>query len=524
MDTYSNQYIRNSLPKQKLRFFPRKLQSMKQQGDRVSNLPDDVLHNILSLMPMKQAIRTSILSRRWRYLWRNRPIYALILNTTAKEFVRSTSQYSQSQQQFVGAMNHYVNLNRGRDVDNFQLFFYPGDTDISDYETWIKFAIDGGFAGGVKVLDLDGCHHYLPFILIRGKPVEDRKPFKLPSNLFSCGYLTHLRLSRCHLNLPSNFTGLESLQALYLDRVNLDDKMLQSLLSNCQLLENLSLIECNDLDSINISGSPNLNLKRLTVVHCYACSLEISAPNLQSLHFNADVYDYTFNNVALLEDAIISAIGTNAYDFEYNRTKVLSEISHVKILSVCTMVLLHIVDEAEIEQEIELPITFPNLLELQIWMESADYLSALDAFFTHYLFPCLEKLFIELEADRNNPRDEQTKMPMSGEVLNHVKAIKITNFNGGRQELELVQYLLEKAVILESLVLVGPKEGIEKINSEDDSTTGGECDGAGVRILREQLAPLALGKTSSNAQVIFLEYLEDDKSLHPTHTQLYYWT
>ncbi|GKA35884.1 FBD-like protein [Tanacetum coccineum] len=37
--------------------------------DRLSNMPDEVLSEILSLMPTKYAVRTSILSKRWRYKW-----------------------------------------------------------------------------------------------------------------------------------------------------------------------------------------------------------------------------------------------------------------------------------------------------------------------------------------------------------------------------------------------------------------------------------------------------------------------
>ncbi|KAK8621467.1 hypothetical protein V6N13_067898 [Hibiscus sabdariffa] len=49
-----------NLKKQKREFGP---------GDRISRLPDDVLVFILSRFPIKVAARTSLLSRRWRWLW-----------------------------------------------------------------------------------------------------------------------------------------------------------------------------------------------------------------------------------------------------------------------------------------------------------------------------------------------------------------------------------------------------------------------------------------------------------------------
>ncbi|XP_044406863.1 MEIOTIC F-BOX protein MOF-like [Triticum aestivum] len=42
-------------------------------GDRLSNLPDCLLHSVLSCLRSRQAVHTSLLSRRWRHLWRAVP-------------------------------------------------------------------------------------------------------------------------------------------------------------------------------------------------------------------------------------------------------------------------------------------------------------------------------------------------------------------------------------------------------------------------------------------------------------------
>ncbi|CAI0374516.1 unnamed protein product [Linum tenue] len=55
--------------------------------DRLRGLPDSILHHIISFLDSKSAVRTSLLARRWRCLWKHVPV----LNFIQKSFPNLSS-------------------------------------------------------------------------------------------------------------------------------------------------------------------------------------------------------------------------------------------------------------------------------------------------------------------------------------------------------------------------------------------------------------------------------------------------
>ncbi|XP_058002367.1 F-box/LRR-repeat protein At3g58900-like isoform X2 [Hevea brasiliensis] len=225
--------------------------------DRISQLPSDVLVLFLSHLPMKDAAQTSILSRRWRYLW---AFFSGTLDFDASLILEELrfplgsgdrNSLLEERLRFVRWVNQVLGLHKALTVDGLRIIFDVGNE--GDVDNWIKFALDKK----VQKLELD-------FTDLRMADYSGL--YSLPSHLF-------------HNSSPSSLT------ALHLKRVNVTGGILEYLLSHCPFLEVLSVKNSSSLLSLNIRG-PTLKLTHLELWCCRNFKkLEISAVNLVSLSY-----------------------------------------------------------------------------------------------------------------------------------------------------------------------------------------------------------------------------------------------
>ncbi|CAK8569930.1 unnamed protein product [Lathyrus sativus] len=208
------------------------------EPDRLSWLPDHVIDNILSYLPITDAVGTSVLSSKWNKKWHTLP--SLVFDTKCAEITPSQdSKFSITK--FSKTVDHVLLLHSGPLIKfkicnyNRKLIYVIPTTDI---DRWIFHLMGRSIQTLVLQLQL-------------------QERYKIPFGLFSCQSLRDLSLYCCCLKLPTKFEGFKNLKRLELCQVTITQDAFENLISRCPLLESLMLAEIYSISLINIHA-PNL--------------------------------------------------------------------------------------------------------------------------------------------------------------------------------------------------------------------------------------------------------------------------
>ncbi|XP_074282051.1 putative F-box/FBD/LRR-repeat protein At1g78840 [Silene latifolia] len=190
--------------------------------DRISELPDFILHNILLILDTKEAGRASVLSKRWYIAWASIPVlffHPLYFKVDEDIGDNDESEY--------GRLQRYVEF-----IDNTMRRYFMFEyrirkmyleitIDDEKLETMVDRWIDIAVLNQVEELEFE---------------VNGEIEYEPPGSLFIAKSLSVLKCR--NIVLPYyEILELVSLKHLSLEPFSVDKKMLQRIISSCPLIE-----------------------------------------------------------------------------------------------------------------------------------------------------------------------------------------------------------------------------------------------------------------------------------------------
>lgn len=413
--------------------------------DRISELPESLISQILLHLPTKASVKTSVLSTRWKNLWLNVP--GLDLNCRDFPFQNNNEKL------LIDFIDRFLQFNNESRLQKFKV----------DYsrDKIIKFSdrIGDAISRGIRVLDVESNTYY--------RDADDCIDYPciefMPLNLYSCKTLVSLKLSYSGLEDPG-FVYLPCLKFMHLREVRWDSSgtmNLEKLVSGCPVLE--ELIYLHD-DKLVVTRVRSRSLKRFSIPFRHKLSLfrrvtqtfEIDAPGLEYMSLKADHFDrIVVKNLTSLFmiDLDIKFIVGFGWMFDPEDLPKRNEIRDflTVISSVRHMVISHnTVKALDLYSKVGLIPKFNNLSRVEAAFPSS-LLQFLPAFLES--FPNLKHLILETEC----PVEVMEKFELVNvprcfvSTLEHVEIKGL--FDWGEQDMKIASYFLENSAVLKKLIL-----------------------------------------------------------------------
>ncbi|TKY49281.1 F-box protein [Spatholobus suberectus] len=293
--------------------------------DFFAPVPDKVLWSILSLLPIDEAVRTSILSKRWRSMWK----HTTHLDLDVKHMIYPLGRLTTSPS---AHLDFILNLDKEKRIYRYNILCFRLLKEHFGDLTTCRFA-------HFPFNDVTAC---LSVLLEQEKGLKDltlecksidtmSKPI-FPIKFNGCNRpssLKSLELVRYSLKCPSSFEAVfKNLRTLKLIEIQMGDGIIGGILRSCISLENFTLLQSSGFTTIEIKSSSlkflelnflcvnhieisvmSLEVLVLASLNCPAKNLVLGAPNLSEFHCYSNQQISTSSHVLKTHELLEHWIG-----------------------------------------------------------------------------------------------------------------------------------------------------------------------------------------------------------------------
>ncbi|KAJ1266942.1 hypothetical protein BS78_07G018600 [Paspalum vaginatum] len=393
-------------------------------------LPDDILHHIHSLLPLRDAARAACSSRAFLRSWRCHPVLTL---TGYHLGLGLRKNMCVPPENFTHIIDNILRKHSGIGIKILE-FQMPGTFYTRDHlDSWLQIALRPGIEG----LTLRLCY-------------RDKVKYNVPCTLLSFGVrnsIRDLQLSYCAFHPTAAELGpLRNLASLALSHVSISGDELECFLSNSPALKQLHLCGCQDIVCLKIP-CVMLQLRCLKVDYCLNVrAIESKARYLSSFYLSCGKgVKVSLGETLQMKKLVMQRSNSNLIC--YARCELPSSMPNLESLSICSY--------HERVNTPMLPTKFMFLKWLFISLPSTS--SSYDHFSLAYFLdasPSLETWLLNVPGEHASIFKGSSQLrQMPEQHHTRLKSFKIQGFNSSRGLVELTRYVLKNAQSLDCLTL-----------------------------------------------------------------------
>ncbi|KAK2448672.1 F-box/RNI superfamily protein [Trifolium repens] len=409
-------------------------------GDMISDLPEGILLHILSLLPTKDVVRTSVLATKWRHLWTYLSVFDFKIPKARYESDDQNQNLVNCLLDLVGRLLRKSNCVERLCIDLF------------------KINVD---ADKVSSLISSASKHKVQYLKLSLGDQNDK--FVLPSCFSAFESLNELCLGlKFTLSIPSDVC-FPSLKKLVVSDVTFaNEKSVQQLFSGCPILQELNLHNCywENIEEISVAISTLMKLGIHFDPHCvdyrHDMTVKIDAVNLLSLSCTCPAaIEFIPVNLTSVVDAYVdleneSILGNGLY-VVHCIFELLSGLSNIKSLNISNDTLECLIPRTE--DYLNLLPTFHNLTHLYVHVTNE--LTSTSRVLPNILrkTPKLEVLHIPTVVSEYLDGEDLLLNSLPCCLKSSLNQLCVLYFSGDEDEIEFVRLFLKNAPFLGEIQL-----------------------------------------------------------------------